>query len=225
MEEIIPVENVKELKDKKIHRGFNGTCYITKDGEFFKLMEEPNMDTLEKLSKFSSPHFLFPKRLVYDKHGKLIGYVREYVDGDTIANIPSEFNLDKYTSEIEKIENEIAVLTNYKLHIVDAGVNNILYTNDGELRIIDTDFYEPNSTISGLYAANMKNVGYSLMYPVCDITKPMRCNRDLNIYMQRTLDGKMKPSDLIYEFAREIYLRGDYPEDSIGEFKKQVLKL
>ena len=71
----------------------------------------------------------------------------------------------------------------------------------------------------------MRNVSYSLMLPIYDITKPMKCNSDLNLYMQKTLDGRMKPSDLIDEFAREIYLRGDYPEDTIGEFKSQVLKL
>lgn len=225
MENIITVENIKELKNKRIYRGFNGTCYLTNDGSVFKLLESPNEEKLERLSKFDSPHFVFPKKLVYDKHGKLLGYLMDYVDGDTISHIPDNFSLPKYINEIEKIENEIAILTNYKLQLVDVGVNNIMYSKGYNIRIIDTDFYEPNSDKKNLYQSNMTHFNYSVMYPICDISELKIHNPELDKYVRYTLGGKMKPSELIDEFSREVYLRGDYPEETIGEFKKQVKKI
>ena len=225
MENIIEVENLKDLKGKKLYSGRNGTCYLTNNESVFKAIDSPNEEALSKLTKYDSAHFVFPKTLVYSKNGKLLGYIMDYVDGKTIKNIDDGFSLDKYTEEIVRIENEIATLTNYKLHIVDCGVNNIMVSSDEKIRIIDTDFYETNSSLKNLYQVNMTNFNYSIMYPIHDLAYHDFTSEQLNKYSMYTIDGKMKASDFIYELGGEIYLLGSYPENTIGDFKNQVKKL
>lgn len=225
MENKIIIEDFKSLKKKKISSGFNGTCYLTDDLQIFKRIENPNEDKLLRLSKLNSSCFVFPKQLVYNSHGKLVGYIMEYVDGNTIKNIPEWFSLGEYTSELERIENEIAVLTNYKLHIIDAGVNNIMYNSNNKLKVIDTDFYEIPSDVKGLYSANLSNINYSLLLPIIDISSVDLHNQILDGYRKKTLNGKMKASDFLFELGWEIYSRGDYPEATVQGFSYQLKKI
>ncbi len=222
MDNKITVDNFKPLKLKKLYSGRNGTCYLTEDNEVFKHIETPNEESLKSLTKLNSNSFVFPKKLVYNKNGKLVGYIMDYVNGTTIKNMSGSTRMDYYRNGISQIENDIAILTNYKLHIIDAGVNNIMIDSESNLKIVDTDFYETKSALKNLYQANLTSVNYGLMYPIHDISIQDFENDQLNKYLRWTLDGKMKVSELLYELGGEIYLRGMYPENTISEYKNQL---
>ena len=167
MEEKTYINNVKEIIVKKINKGRNGICYLTKDNQVLKVINDINETKLSELMKYNSESFIFPKSLVYEKKSnKCIGYLMDYVDGMPVKFIPETTLLDKYTHSIKKIEEEIAKLTVYKLHIIDAGISNVLFDVNEDLKVVDTDFYEPKSELKNLYSVNMSSYNYGAIYPM-----------------------------------------------------------
>ena len=218
----IEIDSLKELTHKKIHEGLNGTCYLTKDKYIFKMLNNPNEKNLIDLSKFNSTHFVFPRVLVYSKDGVLLGYLMEYAKGDTLDKLPHFVSLENYKTELLGIEREIEVLTCYRLFLHDMGKTNILYTEKHGMSVVDTDFYVPNSTSKHLYQDNMIQFARGCMYPFGDLTLIHFNKEQLNKYAKLIIEGKMKPTDFIYELEREIIKNGYDQPKSIKELNKRM---
>jgi hypothetical protein len=188
----------------------------------FKYINNPDELNLRKLSKFYSSHFIFPRVLVYSNEGKILGYIMEYAKGDTLSKLPEFVSFEKYSNEIERIEREIEVLTCYRLRLIDMGINNMIYSEENGIRVIDTDFYKPKNKSKSLYLANMTSFAYGAMYPITDISEPNFKNEKLNKYSSQTISGRMKPSNLMYELLKESNKNGFEKPKSLKEFSKQL---
>ncbi len=217
------VNNLDLLKKEEISHGCNGICYKTQDNMVFKQIYNPNEKNLLELSKLYSPSFIFPSKLVYYQN-RLIGYIMEYVDGVTIKNIDLNIKTDDYIKQTDKIENEIAVLTNYRVHLLDVGINNIMIDKNGNIKIIDTDFYSIKSKLNNLYSLNLISYNYGVLYPITDISKNNFKSVTLNKYSKLVLCGKMLPSDFIIEL--ENFLNKENLEhNNLYEIKRNLKKL
>ena len=222
MDNKLYVDNLKDLTVKQISSGQNGKCYLTKDNMVFKFIENPDEENLIRLSKFYSSHFIFPRVLVYSNEGKLLGYIMEYADGNTLSNLPAFVSFEKYNNEVERVEREIEVLTCYRLRLLDMGRNNMIYSEKDGLKVIDTDFYVPKNKSKTLYLSNMKSFAYGVMSPMLDISNTNFENSKLNKYSYLTIEGRMKPSDYIFELKNELKKNGFEEAESIGRFSNQL---
>ncbi len=221
MEKDLHIDNLDELTQNEISSTDNGKCYRVNDDLVFKYVENPNEDIIKRLSKFYSTHFAFPRALVYE-NGKLIGYIREFVIGEMITNLPEFVSFEKYTNEMERIEREIEVLTKYKLRIVGLNRKNIIFDNEQGTRIIDTEgVFEENSS-NNLYSSNMIAFSSNIMYPVFNMNETEFTNEKLNRYKQMVLEGKMNPSNLIHEINYELYGLGFDRVENLNDFKNQI---
>ncbi len=225
MERKVIVNDLQSLTVKQIGKGQNSKCYLTENDKYvFKHIHNPDELNLVRLSKFYSSHFVFPRVLVYKSDGQLVGYLMEYIDGNTLDKLPAFVSLEKYSTEVERIEREIEVLTCYRLRLRDMGRTNMIYTHNDELKVVDTDFYIPRNKSKRLYLANMTSFAYGVMSPLTDISEPRFKNDTLNKYANHTISGRMKPSDLIYELKSEAKKKGIEDISTVGDFNK-VLRL
>ncbi len=224
MKNELVVNSIDDITKKVLCKGLNETIYMVKDDMVFKTISNPEVEPkLKKLSKFYSTHFFFPRVLVYDKSGKLLGYITEFIDGNTLDKLPSFVSLEHYKTEIERIEREIEVLTCYRLGLFDVGKTNIIYNKDIGMRIINTDTYTPDDHSKVLYMNNMIRFTRGVTYPLVeDLSETSFVNDKLNKYSKQTLCGLMKPSDFISELEKESRIKGFDKPESVLDLKKQM---
>jgi hypothetical protein len=222
MDNVLFVNDTKDLTVRKISKSPNGECYLTKDNMVFKCLEYPEEKNLNRLSNYYSSHFVFPRTLVYTKQGKLIGYIMEYAFGDKLTKLPEFVSFEKYNNEVERVEREVEVLTCYKLRLLDLSKRNILYSDRYGMKVIDTDLYSPNKESKRLYLLNKSNYASAVMSPITDISNPRFKSDKLNKYTTRTLDGMMRTSDYIGELVEATTSIGFSEPKTVKELSLQL---
>lgn len=195
-----------------VSEGANAICYRTSNGyvykEFINGISENN--DLEMLSKIHNPYFAFPRRLIYLKEktlAGLVGYIMDYVDGILFYEIDPKTPIEVLIKASKNIEKAILEFTRkYSILIYDLNNGNVLFQNNNEFRIVDTDLYE-YSPSNGLYynlKYNMKqwneymlyNFGFSFNTFYSDV---------LNLRFEIAMNnGKISASSLIKEVVFEI---------------------
>ena len=211
MEKIIFDDN---LMFKKISSGKNGTCYLTTDKVVFKNGLNLKIEILEKLSNIYTNFFIFPKKLVYSKDNILIGYIMDYVDGVTIKNLNRSFDMSKYLNDIKRLEYEISMITLYNVSIIDAGINNVIFDNNDNIKIIDTDFYNVSKKYCNTFIQNEHALSYTLLYPFIDIYDYKFSNDSLNKYLNYLKDNRIKISSFIEEVNDKLVKNDLYSDDA-----------
>ena len=221
MSNAINVDNLDNLTSKEITSTGHGKCYLTEDNMVFVLTGSCHEADIKKLSKFYSTHFYFPRVLVYIDN-KLVGYLREPNNGDSVDNLPEVVSFEKYQSEIERVEREIDVLTQYRLRLLGIGKENIFYSNEEGIRIVDAEAYQTVKNSNGLHAYNIRDFAYGVLSPALDISKPEFHDDKLNEYSRLTYEGFMNPSNLLYELNEELDKKDIEKTDNFMELKKQI---
>ena len=221
MSNAINVDNLDNLTSKEITSTGHGKCYLTEDNMVFVLTGSCHEADIKKLSKFYSTHFYFPRVLVYIDN-KLVGYLREPNNGDSVDNLPNFVSYESYQSEIERVEREIDVLTQYRLRLLGIGKENIFYSEEEGIRVVDVEAYQTVKNSNGLRAYNVRDFAYSVLSPAVDISKPEFRDDKLNEYSHLTYEGFMNPSNLLYEINDKMEKQDIEKTDNFMELKKQI---
>ena len=221
MSNAINVDNLDNLTSKEITSTGHGKCYLTEDNMVFVLTGNCHEADIKRLSKFYSTHFGFPRTLVYIDN-KLVGYLREPNNGDSVDNLPNFVSYESYQSEIERVEREIDVLTQYRLRLLGIGKENIFYSEEEGIRVVDVEAYQTVKNSNGLRAYNVRDFAYSVLSPAVDISKPEFRDDKLNEYSHLTYEGFMNPSNLLYELNNEMEKQDIEKTDNFMELKKQI---
>lgn len=151
------ISNLERLSTSDTNSEGTFYFYDTFDGKMLiKIIKDPynrytqiglkNIKTLREHSVILStaiPEFVLPEALVYiDK--TLRGYIMQYVKGTTLSDYlqNSAISLEKKLTILKKIGKTLERIFNfkeipYKLILGDLHENNIIITNDEEIKIID----------------------------------------------------------------------------------------
>lgn len=204
-----------------IGHGCCADCFMINDSEVFKMMRFPsNYDSVYKNSKYISDTFVFPKKLVFSKKdNSYLGYIMDYVNGVTIRNLEGNTNIYDYIRAIKKVEEDIAKMSNYKVDLVDISPNNVMYTKDSSIKIIDTDFYNHDVNSNKLYSHNIHRLNKSVTEPIFDIYEYRFMNDKIKQETRKLIETKILVSDYINMLCEEIDKR-DLEVNNIDDCKK-----
>ena len=94
---------------------------------------------LESLMKLKLEHFIVPMEIVYNEFGNIAGYTMKYINGEN-GNCIMNLNSGFFVEQLEKIFDELDILSKENIVIDDLHVDNILVNEDG-IYFIDCDGY------------------------------------------------------------------------------------
>ena len=159
---------------KEIARGGEGTIYELGTDTVAKIYH-PGIETLEQkkfefLKKLDKKLFVAPQELLYNSQSKVIGFSMEYLPSDfyPISNLFTKsfctaHGVDKKV-KLKVIGNLIkAVEYAHKMNVVIGDLNcfNIMVSNNGDIKFIDTDSYQtPGFTHSGRLLDEIRDYYY-----------------------------------------------------------------
>lgn len=135
-------------ENKIISSGYTrtGNVYLLNDDYVLKLYRNINpqyhdyyKNKLDTLHKLKTIKFIMPLEITYDENGNVIGYIMKYIkgeNGDAIVRLSSKFLIE----ELEKVHNEVEILSQNNVVIDDLIADNIIVNENG-LHFIDVDDY------------------------------------------------------------------------------------
>ncbi len=217
-------------KQKFLGEGASGKCYMTSDGEAFKeFYGFFNFEhDLQKLSCIDSPSFIFPKTLVYlgsKNPGTLKGYKMDFVNGVMVDQIDKKTKMETIIKSSSKVEDDIRNLTkNHDLLLFDINDGNVIYDENGEFKLIDTDYFEFSSSCD--YIDNLKTNfrlwNEFLLYNfgcLFDIFYKERLNLIFEIAM---INGKIPSSHILEEIVEEIRKETKSDVNTIEDYERGI---
>ena len=210
-----------EYKSYFIGTGYNGRCYYAGNNTVYKEFYYPSIfkDNISKLSNIKIPSFIFPNELVYVKD-KFVGYTMDYVDGATLDALKSA-PLTDYLKEIILFEYNIASLSNKKIFLSDLKDENIIFTKDNKLRVIDTDFY-CKSNNKDLYRTNLHFFSTSVLNPIMNVYTSEFNNNNLNYHKELLIDGRYLPSKFLIEVLKDLRRKLNNEINNINDVRNSL---
>lgn len=200
----------KNYRVKEVGSGVNGVCYqVDKKTIYKEFITIPNLETLRKLSKIKSNYFVFPSTFIYfnsKKDENLLGYLMRYVNGFFITEPIGSMNIEGCIKSIDGIENEMKMFAkDYNLLVHDLHHENMLFSENGGVKVIDTDLYEFDyyNEPFDVYKHNIKELANTILFLL--LSGDNFKDEDINkYYNQAILYGKCKPSYVLYEVLNQI---------------------
>ena len=229
-------KDTSKFKHKYLSRGTTADCYLTPDKrvykEFTKNVLEEVYDNIVRLSDLNIDSFVLPETLVFSEapsHETIEGYLMRYSKGIDFKNISSYIKMRDFLKSLSKFEKDIIELSKKKFEIYDLKSANVLYTPDGKIDVLDTDFYKyyPNLLEEDLRVCNFMELEY-LLYTsfIRENQKKLKNPRLLSMY-ERFSDGKELATDYLSELIAEIEKETCESVDTYGDFKtgmKHILR-
>ena len=189
---------------KGLGHGKCADCYLTKDNKVLKVFYNPNYfeDRVKKVYKLNVPKLVFPDEIV-KLNDDFIGYLMEPIDGTLIDKV-SSIDIETFIREVRLLEYSIAELAIKKYFLFDCRSENIMYTKDGHLVIIDTDFYVEEKNNKELYSNNLSYFSPQLLGPILNIDETEFKSKKLNHLKNLLLEGKYLPSKFLVDLLKEL---------------------
>lgn len=137
----------KEYYDRYVGKGMNGKCYITSNNDLYKefIYRRDDYEIIKSLAEtFNSPHLAFPHTFIFleDDIGKLVGYLRNYIDGETLDNLSLSTKMDDFIQALCEFEKDLYQNTMFGLEYRDIHAGNMIYTPNNQIIAIDTEGYD-----------------------------------------------------------------------------------
>ena len=147
---------------EELGRGACSTVYKYGTDLVIKMLNEKgikmhNEKEFSNLIGIKNPTCVFPKSKV-EMNGKFQGYTMEYVQGEELHNVIKQLDFPTLISAIQKVENDLQQLSKEKVVFQDLNQGGIMWDKERNcIKIIDTDFFEKNESISEeqCYSANI----------------------------------------------------------------------
>jgi len=168
----IYIENKECLKDliklKASRYGSNSDIYFYKD----KLLKVYNhlayiseIKNLEIISKLNIDNVAIPRKFIYIDE-RFYGYSMDYKKGVILPKINDRINYNYLITNLDKVEETIRILSNYKMEMYDINCFNILYDiSNSEFNLVDIDSYREKKydSLEKLYKENLFSFDKSLL--------------------------------------------------------------
>lgn len=213
--------------------GVSGRCFLVGKNKAFKQYTgiiSKASKIKEIASKYKSSYVCFPEILYYYDSiddDNFCGYIMPYAKGNDISKLDSNFDYIKFLEYLTEIENEVKRLSLDNLGMFDMSEYNILYDENEGFKIIDTDFYHILFNAKECLETNFNQLSRTFLYPfVPDANSLYNSNNYtiseiLNIIDSTLINGKLKPSEMLYSISSLIQNETYEDINTIGDFKKQ----
>lgn len=147
---------------EELGRGACSTVYKYGADLVIKMLNEKgielhNEDEFSNLVGIENPTCVFPRNKV-EIDGKFQGYTMDYVQGEELHKVIKQLDFPTLISAIQKVENDLQQLSAEKVVFQDLNQGGIMWDKEKNcIKIIDTDFFEKNESISEeqCYSANI----------------------------------------------------------------------
>ena len=224
---LVVKEIPNDLKNKFLGSGCSGDTYLNETGtKVFKELHNDMLDyaSMKEFTYLDSSTIAYPRTIVYkdqisDKN--IIGYLCDYIKGVELNKIDDNENIMDIIHASDKLEKEIKNAADQGVLINDTNPGNVLFTEDKEFKLIDTDLYTyiPYEEPYLLYRSALKEWGNTLLNYYAK-GFPYE-NDNLNEYFIRlSLYGKVKPSYVLNYILNEINRQLDHEVQTLGEYKE-----
>lgn len=164
----------KELRDRYINHGEEGNVYQYKKeavkiySDKMKYKRRLQEQDVLKLSEIDTKRILLPRRPVYDKDKKYIGYTTDFkieAPKDRIGLLKMSF----LVKELELIRDDIRLLSHNLVKIQDLNTGGLLMTQDGVYITDPGEYHFSNgSREESLYEYNIDEMNYYFTRVVFD---------------------------------------------------------
>ena len=221
----------EDLMFKKIADGTSGECYETKDGRLFKKYKFPinyyrilkNIADYYRCNHLALPEEFYFLESLKEEH--FVGYVRALVTGQSFGNLDENLNLLKFISALEFLEKEMIINARNGLLYVDMNKNNLYYTPEGEIKVIDQDQYDlvfghpyirpiPDSM------KDLASTIISVFFTPREFTNKQICDNITKCGAH--VGGVLKPSQLLSETAEILESTYHSTIVTLGDFRKNL---
>lgn len=132
--------------------GACATVYKFSDDLALKIFKEKGIElhdeeTFSKLVGVENETCIFPKcRVKID--GQFQGYAMQYVNGSMLADTIKNIDLKTLIEAIQEAEKDLRLLATDKILINDLNQGGLMWSNEGKIKVIDTDFFQKNEDIT-----------------------------------------------------------------------------
>ena len=204
--------NTEDLKYKYLGGSF-GDCYLTRALFVYKEFNSPAIsniyDSMGYLCNHNNESFLFPISLVYIdeiERENLRGYIRKYVSGVELSKMPQNTSMYSFLDALSILEKDTKNISKDKIKINDLKDANAFYNINNRIKVLDTDFYGvlKSTSFEQLYKLNLMELEYLISRSIIKQNALKFKNNSLIEYFEKTSEGKMLPSDYLYEIIEEI---------------------
>ena len=139
-------------KLQNLGRGACATVYRYDDNYVIKVFNEKGMElhdeeSFSALVGVQNETCVFPESLV-EVDGNFQGYAMQYIEGVELQNVAKELSFVKIIEAIKKVEEDLKTLASDKILFQDLNQGGIMWSNEGKIKIIDTDFFHKNEDIT-----------------------------------------------------------------------------
>ena len=224
MESVLQLhESPKEFKIKRLGSGQNGTCYLTSDNRVFKEYHTKGMDDkiTRSLLNLNYDGFNFPRQLVFID-GIFKGYLKDYVEGDTLDKINALTEIRNLVSGLCYFEDSLMDLSYEEcLYVYDLNLHNLIYSN-GKIYDIDTDPIAPfDFPFANPYYENRKELANALERDY--MRGPFKSSTLNDLVHESLVEGISRTSLFIIEAIKEM--EKDTKIKTIKDYKKGLVLL
>ena len=213
--------------DNFIGSGCNGSVYRISDNKIFKFLGDVSAceKNFEYLLSQTSSSFVFPDILVY-LDNKLVGYIAKYIDGVSLKKINDEVLFEEFLDASVILEKEIRKKSMDLMSLFDMNSNNILWSVDKKLQVVDTDLYEYDNSFyeeHQLYFENMANYNETVLYSFLDTYNFFLGNEPLDKYYKLCFfEGRMAASKFLCFLVNYLESMTSNPIKTIGDVKRSL---
>lgn len=164
--------NVEKLEPLQHGEGKFGKCYILDKGTIYKEfkpdIEEELIIYKENLMPLvgkENETFILPRHLNC-QNGILLGYTMRYINAPCLKRLGHNISLSQLALATPKVYQDIENLSNNRIISEDVTDRNILF--NGNIHIIDSDFYTIGDNKDKILLKNRKNYNQAILAYICE---------------------------------------------------------
>ena len=226
MSRTINVNRVKNLPS--LGEGACATVYRY-NNEAFKIFkgtgEIPSYEELMQIIGINNEACVFPKDVLVDERGQMVGYVMEYIEGTRLADNIGQINIQSLQLAISKLEQELQLLANDKVLFNDFNIGNVMWEDKTQtIKIIDTDFFQRNQQLTSEQVFHHNLGDFNTQGEFADYLRNSESfNEIYNKYMQRQFRGDNVSINELISAIKSVTEKDFGKEFStLGEMKQEV---
>lgn len=179
-------------------------------------MELHDEESFSKIIGIENKTCVFPKcRIEID--GTFQGYAMQYIDGSMLDHVVKEIDLKTLTEAIRKAERDLKLLSADKIMFNDVNQGGLMWTKDGEIKVIDTDFFLKNEDIAEekTYSHNLEHfntmiemeTGFMEGQVYQYLSSKQEYFKLYNEYVRAAWTGKSMSVTVLFDKAVEVFIQ------------------
>lgn len=179
-----------------------------------KGIELYNEESFSEILGIENETCVFPKCRV-EVDGVFQGYAMQYIDGSMLGEMVKKIDLKILIEAVRKAEKDFRVLSADKVMFNDVNQGGLMWTKDGKIKVIDTDFYYKDEDITEeeTYSHNLEHFNTMVEMETGFIEGPINqylngiqeYSECYNEYVRAAWSGKSMSVTVLFDKAVDVF--------------------